>query len=500
MGAALFVAACSAPKPGEAPSDSPQVTADAAALIPIEAEPALDAQPWRADVEGLLADALARGRSFDLLTGLCTAAPHRLAGSPGAERAVAWALRAMSECGLENVRAEPVMVPRWERGATERLELVSADGSVERELAVLALGGSVGTPVSGITAEVVAVKSFDELRALGEGARGKIVLFDRPLDPALLDTFAAYGGAVDQRSRGAIEAARAGALAALVRSMTHARDDAPHTGAMGYADGVAKVPAAAVSTQAADLLSSRIAGGESVRVRLTMSCRTLDDVESANVVGEIVGRERPDEIVVVGGHLDAWDVGQGAHDDGAGCVHAIEALRLIKARGLRPRRTLRAVMFMNEENGTRGARAYFEAHAGEMERHMLALESDRGGFTPRGFTTDANADALAILREIAALLEAAGAGDVSPGWGGVDIAPMARAGVPLVGFLPDDERYFDFHHSANDVLAAVHPRELALGAGAIAGLVYVVADLPATLPRNSVAQPARADQPSGRGM
>jgi hypothetical protein len=311
-----------------------------------------------------------------------------------------------------------------------------------------------------------------------------MVLFDRPLERASSDCFSAYGGAVDQRSEGAIHAARAGAVAALVRSMTMRLDDFPHTGSMRYSPDVERIPAAAISTRAADELAARLARGESVRLALQLGCRWHPDATSHNVIGELRGSELPDEIVVVGGHLDAWDVGQGAHDDGAGCVHALEAVRLIRARGLRPRRTIRVVFFMNEENGTRGAAGYFDAHRGELERHVLALESDAGGFTPRGFSTDAGPEALAALEEIAALLEPASAASVRPGWGGVDIAPLARAGVPLVGFRPDDERYFDVHHSDRDVLEAVHPRELALGAGAIAGLLYVVADLPDALPRN----------------
>jgi hypothetical protein len=265
--------------------------------------------------------------------------------------------------------------------------------------------------------------------------------------------------------------------------MSTADDDVPHTGALRYAEGVREVPAAALGTRTADRLAALCAEGP-VRLRLGLDCRTLPDVESANVVGELVGRELPDEVVVVAGHLDAWDVGQGAHDDGAGCVQALEALRVVKALGLVPRRTLRCVLYMNEENGMRGAFAYRDRHRAALGKHVLAIESDRGGFAPRGFTTDARGEAFEILRSIGALLEPAAAGAVVPGYGGVDISPLADHGVPLVGFWPDPQRYFDLHHSENDVLAAVHPRELALGAGAIAALAYVAAERAEGWPRN----------------
>lgn len=443
----------------------------------------LDLERFRPDVDRLLTEALARGQSWQLLSGLCTQAPKRLSGSVGAEKAVQWAAQAMRDAGLE-MKLEPVMVPRWERGELESLLELDAGGAPRGKFPVLALGGSVATPPGGVSAEVLVVTNFDELRTRAAEARGKIVLLNRPMDPGQHDCFAAYGGAVDQRSRGASEAAKVGARAVLVRSMTMALDDHPHTGALRYEDGVEPIPAAAISTRAADALAARIAKGERVRLNLQLSCRTLPDVLSHNVVGDLVGTN-PGEIIVVGGHLDAWDVGHGAHDDGAGCVHALEAVRLIRALGLPHRRTLRVVFFMNEENGARGAEAYYRAHEGELARHVLAVESDAGGFTPRGFSTDAPPDGLALLREIAALLENSGATQVKPGHGGVDIGPMARAGVPLVGFRPDDERYFDHHHCERDTLDAVHPRELALGAGAIAGLLHVVANLPEPLPRHS---------------
>ncbi|MBM3989107.1 MAG: M20/M25/M40 family metallo-hydrolase [Planctomycetes bacterium] len=452
--------------------------------VPQLAAPAPELEPYRADVEALVREALVNGQSYALLSDLCRTAPKRLSASAGAARAVEWGERTMRAIGLSNVRLEPVLVPHWERGETESLRVLDAAGLPQERLSLLALGGSVATPPGGVSAEVMVVTSFEELRARAAQARGKIVLFNRPMDPAQHDCFAAYGGAVDQRSRGASEASRVGARAALVRSMTMALDDHPHTGAMRYDIDVEPLPAAALSTLAADRLAARVAAGERVSVNLQLSCRTLPDVLSHNVVGEIPGTGVEREIVVVGGHLDAWDVGHGAHDDGAGCAHSLEAARLILARGHRPRRTIRVVLFMNEENGARGAEAYYKGHIDELERHVLALESDAGGFTPRGFATNANPRAFESLRAIVELLDAASANALRVGGGGVDIGPLANAGVPLVGFRPDDERYFDHHHCERDTLDSVHPRELALGSGAIAGLLHVIANLPQPLPRN----------------
>lgn len=443
-------------------------------------------EPYRELVTKLIELALAEGQAYEKLVSLCEEAPARLAGTPEAERAVQWGRETMIRDGLSNVRIEPVVVPTWDRGEVERLTLVAtgAGESSPEPFSILALGGSVGTPSEGITAPVVEVQDFEELKSLGGEAEGKIIFFNRPMDPTQIDTFSAYGGAVNQRSRGAVEAAKAGGVAAIVRSMTTVLDDSPHTGSMGYQEGVEKVPAAAISTVGAERLSQRLRDRGRVLLKLELDCRTLEDRPSHNVVGEIIGTEFPDEIIVVGGHLDSWDVGEGAHDDGSGCCHALEALRLIKKAGFRPRRTLRAVLFMNEENGVRGGRTYFEAHQDEMANHVFALESDRGGFTPRGFTTDANPQAFAILEQIGTLLRSIGGDQVLPGFGGVDISPMRQVGVPTMGFLPDSQRYFDFHHSAKDIATAVNERELELGAAAIASMIAIVADLPETLPRN----------------
>jgi len=443
-------------------------------------------ETYHETVERLVRRALSEGRAYTRLAELVDVAPHRLSGSPGAAAAVEWARQTMEREGLQNVRLEPVTVPHWVRGEVAELRVSGPPALAGAPLSIVALGGSVGTPPSGVTGRVLEVTSFNEVARLGERARGAILFYNRPMDASLLDPFDAYRGAVSQRTRGAIEAARVGAAAVIVRSMTTRRDDVPHTGGMRYEDGVPRIPAAAVSTLGADWLSARLAAGHEVELTLRLDCETLTDEPSFNVVGELVGSERPDEIVVVGGHLDAWDVGQGAHDDGAGCCQSIEAVRLIRELGLRPRRTIRVVLFMNEENGLRGGRAYRADHADELDRHVLALESDSGGFVPRGFTTNANPEAFAILESIVGLLEPAGAGTLWPGGGGADISPMAPHGVVLVGLKPDPQRYFDLHHSHSDVLSAVSDRELNLGAGVMAALLYVVADLPEPLPRNPV--------------
>lgn len=442
-----------------------------------------DVPTYAPTVDRILREAVARGRAYDMLTDLCTTAPHRLAGSPGAAAAVEWARQTFEEVGLENVRLEPVIVPHWERGDVCRVTLAAPAGLAGEELTAIALGSSVATPEFGLTAGVIEVQSFEELSERRAEAAGKIVFFNRPMDPESIDTFKAYGGAVDQRVRGASEAAKVGAVAALVRSMTTRHDDVPHTGNMRYSPGVPQIPTAALSTVAAERLSDMIEADLPIELHFVQDPQWFDDEPSANVIGEIVGSTYPDEILVVGGHLDGWDVGQGAHDDGAGTCEAIEAARLLVHLGLRPKRTIRVVAFMNEENGLAGGRAYRADHADEMPNHVFALESDSGGFRPRGFTTTARPEAKAILDEIAKLLEQADCGLMLEGAGGADIGPMALDGVPLAGLHPDSSRYFDVHHSENDTLATVNDREVNLAAGAMASLLYVLADLDERLPR-----------------
>jgi Zn-dependent M28 family amino/carboxypeptidase len=323
---------------------------------------------------------------------------------------------------------------------------------------------------------VIEVKSLKEVQSLGDRARGAIIFYNRPMDPTSLNTFHGYGAAVDQRSRGAIEAARAGAVGTIVRSVTLAHDDVPHTGSMSYEDSVQKIPAVAVSTRGADSLSRLLNAGGVVRVRMRLSARTLPDAPSGNVLGEIPGTELPDEIVVVGGHLDAWDKGHGAHDNGAGCMQSIEALDLLNRVGFRPRRTIRAVMFMNEENGLRGGKAYAAAPARAQERHVAAIEADRGGFAPRSLSVDADSATVLRLARWSSLFAELGAGRIFKGGSGVDIGPLVSGGVPGVGLVVEDHRYFDYHHSANDTIDAVHPRELESGAIVVALLAAILAN------------------------
>jgi carboxypeptidase Q len=419
---------------------------------------------------------LREGHAYDLLRELTSAAPHRLSGSEGAEEAVRITHDMMVRLGFDKVWREKVMVPRWVRGPVEEAAVVAGGGRAEVPLNVCALGSSIATPEEGVTAEVIEVKTFDELRSLGKQAQGKIVFFNRAMDPGKLNTFEAYGGAVDQRSRGAVEAAKAGGVAALVRSMTTADDDVPHTGNMNYAADVPRIPAAALGIKSANLLSDLLRKGERVSVRLRLTCQTLPDVESANVVGQITGSEYPDEIIVVSGHLDGWDKGEGAHDDAGGCVQAIEAIRLLKHAGIKPKRTIRAVMFMNEENGVRGGRAYPVAPERQGERHIAAIESDRGSFAPRGFTIDADSATIARVQRWKPVFDELLAGRLVPGGSGVDIDPLVKTGVPGFGLDVERHRYFDYHHSANDTLDKVHPRELQMGAIVEAMLCYLISE------------------------
>lgn len=439
------------------------------------------AKPYQADAKRIISAGLASGQAYAMLTDLTTNVGNRLSGSPQAAHAVEWAKVTMERLGFDRVRTESVMVPHWVRGPVEEASVIGDPKLGDVQLTICALGGSIATPPDGITAEVVEVKTFDELKALGDKAKGKIIFFNRPMDRTKISTGEAYGGAVGQRGQGAVEAAKAGGVAALVRTMSTRIDDVPHTGAMNYNDQVGKVPTAAVSTLDANWLDSLLSARSSVTVRLKLSCETLPDVESANVIGEIRGSEKPDEVVVIGGHLDSWDKGAGAHDDGAGCIHAIEALRLLKELGLRPKRTIRAVMFMNEENGTRGGKAY-AAKVREGERPIAAIESDAGGFTPRGFGVSADSATTArnpaIFQNVARwayLFEPIDADRIKPGGGGADIGELAKQGAATIGLRVDNHRYFDYHHSTSDTIDKVNERELELGAAAVAILSYVLA-------------------------
>jgi len=421
--------------------------------------------------------ALTQGQCYPWLTHLTTRIGGRLAGSPQAAAAVEYTRQMLDTLGLDSVWLQPCMVPHWVRGEKEQVRIVNSQTMGTIELNALALGNSIGTGKAGINAEVIEVQSRDEVEKLGRAKiAGKIVFYNRPMDPTQLRTFSAYGGAVDQRTQGASTAAQFGAVAVLVRSMTTRLDDVPHTGTLTYKDGVKKIPAVAISTNDSELLSDLLEN-EKVRVFVKTNCENLGLAPSFNVIGEIRGSEKPDEIILVGGHLDSWDVGAGAHDDGAGCVHAMDVLQILKRINYKPKRTLRCVLFMNEENGLAGGRAYAKASNEKGEFHLAAIESDAGGFTPRGFSADGHADVFTNkfkkVIEWLPLLEPYGL-YLSKGGSGADISPLKSQKGLLIGFRPDSQRYFDYHHTGIDTIDAVNKRELELGAASITSLVFLI--------------------------
>ena len=417
--------------------------------------------------------ALTTGESYSNLEHLATKIGPRLSGSAGAAAAVEWSRELMKKYEFDSVWLQPVMVPHWVRGQKEVAWIKGKKADVG--VNICALGGSVGTGPNGVTASVIEVKSFEELKQLGESrVKGKIVFFNRPMDPTHINTFAAYSSANNQRSQGASEAAKYGAVGAVVRSLGSNIEDHPHTGGMRYAADVPQIPAVAISTRHAEQLSAMLKQDASLTFYFETHCETLADAPSFNVIGELRGTERPEEIIVVGGHLDSWDLAQGAHDDGAGCVQSIEVLRLFKEIGYRPKRTIRAVMFMNEENGLRGGNKYADLALEHKEKHIAAIESDRGGFVPRGFTMTATESEKERIRSWKPLLEPYGLTDFSQPGGGADIGPLGKQNVALIGFLPDSQRYFDIHHSAADTFDKVSKRELELGGASMAALVYLL--------------------------
>lgn len=421
-------------------------------------------------------EALANGHAYTNLEYLCKKIGPRLSGSANAQKAVDWTKKLMEGYGFDRVYLQELMVPHWERGAKELAYIM--EGKTKIPVPVAALGGSVASPAEGIRAQVIEVQNFDELKALGEAiVKGKIVFFNRPFDPKRFDTFEAYGGAVNQRGLGAVEAAKLGAVGVIVRSMTTVIDDNPHTGAMRYQEGVTKIPAAAISTRAANLLSQKLRLKKSVTISFffKQNCRTLPDAVSYNVIGEIRGSENPEGIITVGGHLDSWDLAEGAHDDGTGVMQSVEVLRIFKALNIRPKNTIRAVMFMNEENGLRGGLKYAEIAKKNNEKHIAAIESDEGGFTPRGFTIENAPVALNYFSRWKHLLEPYKVSDISAGGSGADIGPLSIIpGTVLIGFKPDSQRYFDVHHASSDVFENVNKRELELGAASMAALVFLI--------------------------
>lgn len=442
-----------------------------------------------ADLNRLQEAALSSDYAYRQLAHLCNNIGPRLSGSAQAAHAVEYVAGELRKLGLE-VRLEKCITPHWVRGVeTAALtEFVGQAPKTTQKIVVTALGGSVATPGEGTTAEVVVVENFDQLRALGrQRVEGKIVLFNVRFDVRMAAAGAwgdAYGQAVVYRGIGASEAARLGAVASLVRSVGGADYRLPHTGALRYADDAPRIPAGAVTSEDADTIAYLASQGR-VRMRLTLTPETLPDVESFNVVADLKGTERPEEIVIVSGHLDSWDLGTGAIDDGAGVVIAMQTAQLVKQLGLKPKRTIRVIAWMNEENGGAGSRAYAEAHKAEFSNHVAAIESDLGAGHPLGFNARANAKALEMLAPLAEILRTSGAGLMRavPAGTGADIEPLEADGVPCFGVLQDGRTYFNYHHTAADTLDKVSPRELAENAAAMAVLAYAIASLPDRLPR-----------------
>jgi carboxypeptidase Q len=433
--------------------------------------PTVKIDGYRVSAGRIIGAALSKNKAYERLQYLTDHIGNRLSGSKNLERAIVWAVNRMKEDELDNVRTEKVMVPHWVRGQeslqTESWEPIS--------FPLLGLGNSVGTPPNGIIADTVVVRDFAELDALGEKVRGKIVVYNAP--------FTDYGATVQYRLNGASRAARYGAVAALVRSITPRSLQTPHTGAMNYDPQQPKIPVAAITIETAELLQRRYDSGDPLRLRLKMEAQFLPDAESANVIAELKGTERPDEIVLIGGHYDSWDVGQGAHDDGGSCIAAWEAIRLLKELGLRPRRTIRVVLFTNEENGLRGGNAYRDAHRAEIAKHIIAIESDSGIYRPEGLglAADAPLQVRSNLQEIAKLLAGIGANRIAANGGGADIGPIVREGVVGANLDVEGSRYFDIHHTQADTLDKIDPNDLSLCVATMAVFAYTIADLPGPL-------------------
>ena len=420
--------------------------------------------------------ALLQGKSYAWLDHIANNIGGRLSGSVNAQRAVDYTKAELEALGLDRVWLQPVMVPKWTRGNPE-YAYIQTQGGPTNTVNILALGGSVATPAAGLRAKVIEVQGIEDLAHYGrEQIEGKIIFFNRPLPADMIHTFSAYGSCVDQRYSGAAEAAKYGASGVIVRSLTHKIDEHPHTGSMSYGDlpNNERIPAAAISTKDAEYLSSMLKLNADLDFYFKTNSRNFEDVESYNVIGEIKGSERPDEIIVVGGHLDSWDVGDGAHDDGAGVVQSMEVLRLFKEAGIRLKRTIRVVLFMNEENGLRGGNKYAEVAKKNRENHIFALESDAGGFTPRGFSIDARESQLQKIQSWEPLFKPYLIHYFEPGGSGADISPLKNGSTVLAGLRPDSQRYFDYHHAATDTFDKVNQRELELGAATMASLVYLV--------------------------
>jgi carboxypeptidase Q len=457
------------------------VLALALCAAPVALRAQLDVEPHRAAATQLIQSALRDSASYKRLARLVDGFGHRMSGSPNLERAIDWIVDEMRRDGLENVRKEPVTVTHWVRGE-ETAELLSPR---RVKLHMLGLGRSVGTASGGIRAPVLVVKSFADLRAHAADARGKIVLYNVPFD-STVQPFIGYGRAVQYRAFGADSASAVGAQAALIRSVTPHSLQSPHTGAMAPYDTTGRlrrIPAAAISVEDAEMLQRMQDRGENVEVQLTMGARMLMPARSHNVVAEIRGSQHPDEVIVMGGHIDSWDVGQGAMDDGGGAVAAWEALRLIKQLGVRPKRTVRVVLWTNEEIGLAGANAYRDAHRAEVDKHVLAMESDNGVFRPRGIQVGAGDGGIALMQRIASLLTATGVDSARVGGPEADVSPLYALGVPVANVETDGSRYFWYHHSDSDTIDKLDPVDVAKNVAVLAVVANTVANMDGTLPR-----------------
>jgi len=429
--------------------------------------------------------ALTEAKCYTWLEYLSNDIGSRLSGSKGAEEAVAYTKRQLEILGLDKVYLQEVMVPHWVRGEKETAYIL--DGKIKTSVPICALGASVATPKTGLTAEIVEVKSIDELRALGDKVKGKIVFFNRPMNPENVGTFDAYSAAGDQRRIGAKEAAQLGAVGAIVRSLSLRLDDFPHAGNQSYGDLPKDkyIPAAAISTNGAELLSKSLKVNPALKFYFKQSCETLPDVLSHNVIGELTGTVTPENIMVVGGHLDSWDLADGSHDDGAGVVQSMEVVRILKNLNYKPKNTIRVVLFMNEENGGKGGAKYEEVAKQKNENHIFALESDSGGFTPRGFSLEADDANLKKIQEFAPLFEPYFVNSFVKGHSGSDIEHLTSKTIVKAGLMPDSQRYFDYHHAANDKFDAINKRELELGAATMTSLIYLIDQTGIILPTKS---------------
>jgi Zn-dependent M28 family amino/carboxypeptidase len=424
-------------------------------------------------IEKIYHEALTEGHSHENLRILCKDVGNRLSGTAGAQMAVEWAKLTLDKYDFDTVYLQKIMVPHWDRGTTERAWIQVGDRKMA--LSILALGGSVSTEGL-MKGEIIEFNSLSDLKKSSTSVvQGKIVFINQRMNDSEINTFRAYGSCSSMRVDGAVEAAKLGAKAVIIRSLGLAIDDHPHTGVMKYENAIKKIPAAAISTQDSDQLSELIRQ-DKVNLFLELNCRTLEDKPSYNVIAELKGTKKPTEIITFGGHLDSWDTGEGAHDDGAGVVHCMEALRILKKLNYKPERTLRVVLFMNEENGNRGGKGYADWVVSKGEKHIAALESDRGGFAPRGFSCDGTAEQIKFLKTLEPLMKKYELHVFEKGYGGVDIGPLKSkySTIPLFGFVPDSQRYFDFHHTPNDIFENVNKRELELGAAAVCSFIYLL--------------------------